>query len=378
MIDNALHTPEYERKRKPAVKTKSMTLYDVAKHANVSYQTVSRVINQAEHVSDKTRRKVEAAMQSLNYVPNRVAQQLAGKLSQNIGLVTSNLSLHAPSQIASAIKSQASKLHFNVMMSMIEQPDQEACKSAVNSLLSQRVDGLIVNIPLEEEQVQAITEMCGNLPVLFLDVSPTLNTNSITFDATSGTHLAVEHLVAQGHQHIALLAGPLVSVSARMRLQGWQQALAQHQLKAAAQLQGDWSSQSGYLQTLALLGAGVTFTALLVANDQMALGALRALNESGISVPGQVSVMGYDDTEDSACFIPPLTTIKQDFKMLGCASVDRLLEHIHSTNHLMQATVLPVTLIERKTTAAPDTFATSPQALADALIVLARQVARLK
>lgn len=360
------------------MKPKSMTLYDVAKHANVSYQTVSRVINQAEHVSDKTRRKVEAAMLVLNYVPNRVAQQLAGKLSHTIGLVTSNLSLHAPSQIAAAIKTQASKLHFNVVISMIEQPDMNACKNAVNSLLSQRVDGLIVNIPLEDEQAAAITEMCGNVPALFLDVSPQLDTHSITFDATTGTHLAVDHLVMQGHQHIALLSGPLNSVSARLRLEGWQQALAQHQLTAVAQLQGDWSSLSGYLQTLSLVSSGVTFTALLVANDQMALGALRALNESGLAVPGQVSVIGYDDTEDSACFIPPLTTIKQDFKALGEISVDTLTALIHTAIRPVSARVLPVTLVERKTTAAPGSYTTSPQALADALAVLARQVARLK
>lgn len=360
------------------MKPKSMTLYDVAKHANVSYQTVSRVINQAEHVSDKTRRKVEAAMLALNYVPNRVAQQLAGKLSHTIGLVTSNLSLHAPSQISAAIKTQASKLHFNVVISMIEQPDMNACKNAVNSLLSQRVDGLIVNIPLEDEQAAAITEMCGNVPALFLDVSPQLDTHSITFDATTGTHLAVDHLVMQGHQHIALLSGPLNSVSARLRLEGWQQALAQHQLTAIAQLQGDWSSLSGYLQTLSLVSSGVTFTALLVANDQMALGALRALNESGLAVPGQVSVIGYDDTEDSACFIPPLTTIKQDFKALGEISVDTLTALIHTAIRPVNARVLPVTLVERKTTAAPGSYTASPQALADALAVLARQVARLK
>ncbi|WP_310606388.1 LacI family DNA-binding transcriptional regulator [Buttiauxella brennerae] len=360
------------------MKPKSMTLYDVAKHANVSYQTVSRVINQAEHVSDKTRRKVEAAMLALNYVPNRVAQQLAGKLSHTIGLVTSNLSLHAPSQIAAAIKTQASKLHFNVVISMIEQPDMNACKNAVNSLLSQRVDGLIVNIPLEDEQAAAITEMCGNVPALFLDVSPQLDTHSITFDAKTGTHLAVDHLVLQGHQHIALLSGPLNSVSARLRLEGWQQALAQHQLTAIAQLQGDWSSLSGYLQTLSLVSSGVTFTALLVANDQMALGALRALNESGLAVPGQVSVIGYDDTEDSACFIPPLTTIKQDFKALGEISVDTLTALIHTAIRPVNARVLPVTLVERKTTAAPGSYTASPQALADALAVLARQVARLK
>ncbi|RJT27132.1 LacI family DNA-binding transcriptional regulator [Buttiauxella izardii] len=359
------------------MKNKSMTLYDVAKHANVSYQTVSRVINQAAHVSDKTRRKVEAAMQALNYVPNRVAQQLAGKLSHTLGLITSNLSLHAPSQIAAAVKSQASKLHFNVVMSMIEQPDLDACKSAVNSLLSQRVDGLIVNIPLEDEQARAIRDMCGNVAVLFVDVSPELETHSITFDATAGTQLAVDHLIAKGHQQIALINGPQSSVSARLRLEGWQRALAKHRLNAVAQLQGDWSSLSGYLQTLALISLNRPFTALLVANDQMALGALRALNESGLSVPGQVSVIGYDDTEDSACFIPPLTTIKQDFKALGSACVDQLTALIHNGDLPANATILPVSLVERKTTAAPNGEHESPQALADALTALARQVARL-
>jgi len=377
MIDNAFPTPEHQRQKETAMKNKSMTLYDVAKHANVSYQTVSRVINQAAHVSDKTRRKVEAAMQALNYVPNRVAQQLAGKLSHTLGLVTSNLSLHAPSQIAAAVKSQASKLHFNVVMSMIEQPDLDACKSAVNSLLSQRVDGLIVNIPLEDEQARAIRDMCGNVAVLFVDVSPELETHSITFDATAGTQLAVDHLMAQGHQQIALINGPQNSVSARLRLEGWQRALAKHQLNAVAQLQGDWSSLSGYLQTLTLISLNTPFTALLVANDQMALGALRALNESGLSVPGQVSVIGYDDTEDSACFIPPLTTIKQDFKALGSVCVDQLTAMIHNGDLPVNATLLPVTLIVRKTTAAPNGDSESPQALADALTTLARQVARL-
>ncbi|RPH22514.1 LacI family DNA-binding transcriptional regulator [Buttiauxella warmboldiae] len=360
------------------MKTKSMTLYDVAKHAAVSYQTVSRVINQAEHVSEKTRRKVEAAMQALNYVPNRVAQQLAGKLSHTLGLVTSNLSWHAPSQIAAAIKSRASHLHFNVVMSMIEQPDLSACKNAVNGLLAQRVDGLIVNIPLEDEQAQAIARMCGRVPVLFVDVSPELATHSITFDAAAGSHLAVEHLIEQGHQQIALLCGPQDSVSARLRQQGWQQALAQHHLNAVAQLRGDWSSLSGYLQTLALISLNTPFTALLVANDQMALGALRALHESGLSVPARVSVIGYDDTEDSACFIPPLTTIKQDFRALGSACVDRLIAQIHTPDLPAHASVLPVSLIKRQTTAAPGSHAASPQALADALLVLARQVASLK
>lgn len=359
------------------MKPKSATLYDVAQYADVSYQTVSRVINQASHVSEKTRLKVEAAMTALNYVPNRVAQQLAGKLSHTIGLATTNLSLHAPSQIVAAIKTQAGGMNFNVVISMIEQPGLVACKAAVNSLLSQRVDGLIVNIPLEDEDARAMQGACGNVPMLFLDVSPDLHANTIIFDPYEGARLGIEHLIKLEHKNIALLSGPLTSVSARLRFEGWKQTLKGSRLEAMAVMEGDWSSLSGYEQVSRLLREGRTPTGIVVANDQMALGALRALSEQGLAVPAEVSVVGYDDTADSACFIPPLTTIKQDFKKLGKASVNRLLELIHQPTAQPRPQILPVALVERKTTAPPGVNTASAQDLADALTVIARQVAKL-
>lgn len=359
------------------MKPKSVTLYDVADYAGVSYQTVSRVINQASHVSQKTRLKVEGAMQALNYVPNRVAQQLAGKVSHTIGLATTNLSLHAPSQIAAAIKSRAGEQQFNVVMSMVEKPGLEACKAAVNALLSQRVDGLIINIPLEHDDARTVQAACGHVPALFLDVSPDITAAHIIFDPFDGARLGVDHLVGLGHREIALLTGPLSSVSARLRFAGWQQQLAHHRLRATTVLNGDWSSRSGYEQTLHLLSGKKLPGALLVANDQMALGALRAFSESGLRVPEEMSVVGYDDTEDSACFIPPLTTIKQDFKMLGQASVTRLIALLTGDEVNPIAHILPVTLVERKTTAAPGAPSSTPQALAEALAKLAQQVARL-
>ncbi len=358
------------------MKPKSVTLYDVAEHANVSYQTVSRVINQAAHVSEKTRLKVEAAMKALNYIPNRMAQQLAGKLSHTLGFATSNLALHAPSQIVAAAKSRASSLHFNVVISMTEASGLEASKAAVSQLLSQRVDGILVNIPMEDRQALEIMRLCGTIPVLFLDASPSTATHHIVFDPLQGAKLGVEHLVQLGHQQIALLTGPLDSVSARLRYEGWQACLAEHQLTPAAVMHGDWSSLSGYQHTLRLLNEGNIPTALLVANDQMALGALRALSEFGLPVPGAVSVVGYDDTEDSACFTPPLTTIKQDFKTLGKVSVERLLALIEGAEAVSE--LLPVSLVERKTTAKPQTDTISAQHVAEELTRLARQVARLK
>jgi DNA-binding LacI/PurR family transcriptional regulator len=358
------------------MKPKSVTLYDVAKHASVSYQTVSRVVNRAAQVSEKTRLKVEAAMSDLNYVPNRMAQQLAGKHSHTIGFATTTLALHAPSQIAAAIKSKAGEMQFNVVISMVEQPGLEATRAAINSLLSQRVDGIIINIPLEDADALEMQRACGAVPALFLDVSPTVAARHSVFDPDMGARLGVEHMVQLGHRHIALLGGPENSVSARLRFEGWLQHLSEHRLTPVAKLHGDWGSLSGYQQVQQMLHEGIQPGALLVANDQMALGALRALHEFGLDVPRDVSVVGYDDTEDSACFIPPLTTIKQDFRTLGQVSVERMVALIGGEQ--VPDDLLNVSLVERKTTAAPGSDTPSARQLADALTRLAHQVGRLK
>ncbi|EMX9179684.1 LacI family DNA-binding transcriptional regulator [Citrobacter sedlakii] len=355
---------------------KPVTLYDVADYAGVSYQTVSRVVNQASHVSARTREKVEAAMAELNYIPNRVAQQLAGKQTQLIGVATANLALHAPSQIVAAIKSRADQSGASVVISMVERSGVDACKAAVHNLLAQRVSGLIINYPLDEDDAIAVAAACGNVPVLFLDVSDQSPINSIIFSHDDGARLGVEHLVQHGHQRIALLAGPQTSVSARLRLAGWHKHLARYQLQPVAQQEGDWSAMSGYLQTQRMLNAGTIPGAMLVANDQMALGAMRAISEFGLRVATDISVIGYDDTEDSACYIPPLTTIRQDFALLGQTSVDRLIQ-LSCGASTGGNQLLPVTLVERKTVQPPGTQAASPQALADSLMQLARQVALL-
>lgn len=177
---------------------KPVTLYDVADHAGVSYQTVSRVVNQASHVSAKTRQKVEAAMAELNYIPNRVAQQLAGKQTPLIGVATANLALHAPSQIVAAIKSRADQSGASVVIAMVERSGVDACKAAVHNLLSQRVTGLIINYPLDEDDAIAVAAACGTVPVLFLDVSDQSPVNSVIFSHDDGARLGVEHWSSTG------------------------------------------------------------------------------------------------------------------------------------------------------------------------------------
>ncbi|SNY61967.1 LacI family DNA-binding transcriptional regulator [Enterobacter sp. CC120223-11] len=328
---------------------KAITLYDVAQAAGVSYQTVSRVINQAEHVSARTREKVQRAMTELNYVPNRGAQLLAGKRQPTLGLISADLALHAPSQIASAVKRRASERGYAVLISMVTHYAEADCREALQEMLAQRVDGLIVNLPLEDEAAQRLSVLAAPLPVLFLDVSEQAQVNSLVFSPTQGAELGVAHLLEQGHSRIALLAGPKSSVSARARLQGWQHALAQAGSEACAIASGDWSAQSGYEKAHSLLADAVRPDAILVANDQMALGVLRACAEKGIAVPRQLSVVGYDDTMDSAWFTPPLTTVRQAFRAAGEQGVDWLIGE-HDPQRLSQ-TRLPVTLIVRGSTA---------------------------
>ena len=168
---------------------KAITLYDVALLAGVSYQTVSRVINDAEHVSVRTREKVQQAMAELHYVPNLRAQQLAGKRTRTLGLITTDLALHAPSQIVSAVKSRAAEQGASVLISMVEQPQQ--CQAALQALLAQRVDALLVNVPLDDEHAEQLRALASPVPVLFLDVSPSAQVNSLVFNAGQGAHLGV-------------------------------------------------------------------------------------------------------------------------------------------------------------------------------------------
>ncbi|WP_312689057.1 LacI family DNA-binding transcriptional regulator [Kosakonia sp.] len=355
---------------------KTITLYDVATLAGVSYQTVSRVINDAEHVSVRTRQKVLAAMAELHYVPNRGAQQLAGKRSKTLGLLTTDLALHAPSQIASAVKSRAGQTSASVIISMLTQHDAASCLAALQELLAQRVDGVLINLPLDNALAEQLAAQAKPTPVLFLDVSETAAVNSLVFDAGQGARLGVEHLLSLGHQRIALLGGPESSVSARARFSGWLAALRQAGIAPCAEAHGDWSAASGYEKAHTLLSGGSLPQAILVANDQMALGVLRACAEKGMTVPGQISVVGYDDTADSAWFSPPLTTVRQAFKQAGEQSVDWLLKAPEPTDMLSQI-LLPVTLVERLSSGPAQTQEVSGELLARRLYELAQLAALL-
>lgn len=326
---------------------RTATLEDVARAAGVSQQTVSRVLNRPEVVSARTREHVIRAMQALHYVPNRSAQLLAGKAAPSIGLITASLTLHAPSQIAAAIKSHASLHQLEVAIAMPAQADFVALQARLDELRAQHIRGVIVSLPLESATAERLVQDNPDMACLFLDVSPEADVCCVRFDHRDSCGACVRHLWELGHREFGLLAGPESSVSARLRLASWREALHSLNIARSTTVFGDWSAASGWQKTFELLHLQPRISAIVVANDQMALGVLSALAQLNRSGSRAVSVTGYDDTADSLYFQPPLTTVAQDFDLLGKRAVERLIA-LMAAPQLRIRELLPTRLIVRQ------------------------------
>lgn len=331
---------------------KVVTLADVAEHAGVSQQTVSRVVNNQENVAARTRTRVNDAIAQLNYVPNRLAVGLARQRSFSVGFATNDLSLHAPSQLTAGIEQAARGAGYSLLVSIVAANGLAAATHTLRGLQERQVDGVLLNASLSSADAQEVQRRFPTLPVVFMDVPLGAPVPAALLDQGHGARQAAEHLLALGHTRIACIGGPGHAVVENARQEAWASVLARQGLVPVAQVGGDWSPASGYAATLGLLAGGSGFTALLVANDQMAVGALRALWERGLNVPTDVSVIGYDDTPESALLIPPLTTVRQDFPTLGQRAFNHLVEHLGDGDVAAQVITRPE-LVVRASTAPP-------------------------
>lgn len=359
------------------MKSKSATLEDVARHAGVSYQTVSRVLNKSANVSAATRFKVEQAIEALRYVPNRLAQQLVGKHITTIGLVTTSLALHAPSQVAAAVKRSAGDAGYQVLISMIDENVSQTLQGAINELKSQLVDKVIINVPMETVDAERIAADNGDIICLFLDVDPYSSVFNVSFNPADGTRASVKYLYEQGHRKIALLAGPQRSVSAKLRLKSWQEALERYHLQPVSLVYGNWDAQSGYAGVLQMMRETPDFTAVLVGNDQMALGVLSALHQNGVAVPEEKSVIGYDDAYESAFFHPSLSTVSLDLDLQGKEAVERLIK-ANQQEQSRFSSILPARLVVRHSSGAPGQQQQDLRQIADEMRQLASRLQQMQ
>ncbi|KAM9861697.1 LacI family DNA-binding transcriptional regulator [Leucobacter sp. BZR 635] len=323
---------------------------DVARAAGVSGQTVSRVVNSRGYVGEATRQKVNDAMQRLGYRPNSAARALRSGRFKAIGVVMFTFSSYGNQRTLDAIAERASEAGYGLTLIPVESSPTATVSGAFRRLEEHAVDGVI--IVLEAHQLdEADIEIPPGLPIVFVDSSRLGERPFVDTDQAQGARLATEHLLELGHATVFHVAGPDKSYSAERRRDSWRATLEAHGREVPAVVQGDWSAESGYRAGLALRD-DPSVSAVFVANDQMAIGLVRAFREAGMDVPGDVSVVGFDGLPEAAQLWPPLTTIKQHPERVGALAVDALLTEL-SGSVRVQAPLIDTELVVRGSTAPP-------------------------
>ena len=329
------------------------TITDVASRAGVSHQTVSRVMNDHPNVAPGTREKVLRVIRELDYQPNRAARSLSSQRSATIGVVSFGLSFYGPAQMLANVEQAARARGYSIAFTNASELSEHEIERAIDELRKHFVDGILLIVPIQGLDIHRVRDFCRGVPFALIDTPDVSAAPGASIDQFEGGRLGAEHLLELGHRRIAWISGPRRWHDARLRVEGWQATLGEAGVAPVAAMEGDWSPASGFALTQELLAGRVSFTGLLVGNDQMALGALWALHERGVSVPGQVSVVGFDDIPESRFFHPPLTTVRQDFAALGVESLTALLEVIETSKSadIRPPRVLKPQLIIRASTA---------------------------
>jgi DNA-binding LacI/PurR family transcriptional regulator len=323
---------------------------DVARLAGVSHQTVSRVLNDHPNVRQGTRESVLAAIRELGYRRNAAARTLVTGRTNTIGVISFGTTLYGPASMLHSIE-RAAHPEFSVVIASLPQLDRRSMLAAAERFLDQRVDGIIVIAQLASA-VRALTAIAGDVPLVGVGCGMSAPLPSVVIDNPAGAAAATRYLLGLGHRTVHHVAGPTQFLDAEERIDGWQRALREADADEPRVLHGDWSAQSGYEIGHQLAGTpGVT--AVFSANDQMALGLLRAFSDRGVRVPADVSLVGFDDIPEAGYFVPPLSTVRQDFPELGRRALHLLVDGILGAQELQPP--LPVTpeLVIRASAAAP-------------------------
>ena len=331
--------------------TRPPVMKDVAKIAQVSHQTVSRVLNGHPSVSPEARARVEAAIVKLGYRRNFIARSLVTRQSQTIGVLASDLAQYGPARTLLGIESAARDAGYFVSIATLREISMEAVTDVLNHFFAQNVDGIVVAVP-HPGVLEALDRIGPSLPVIAASSARDRPGPGAAVDQRAGARLAVNHLINLGHDKIGHLSGPMDWFDAAERVEGWREAINEAGLVPGPLLDGDWSARAGHEAGMALdVGGAESATAMFVSNDQMALGLLLALHQRQVKVPEDISIVGYDDQPESPFFYPPLTTVRQDFEAVGRHCIAAMLEHLQR-NQVLREFVSPE-LIIRATTAPP-------------------------
>ena len=330
--------------------SRAPVMQDVARLAGVSHQTVSRVINGATSIRPETRERVLQAIERLGYRPNTAARTLVRGRSATIGIITTSSTLFGPTSIHATVNAAAREAGFFASSVSLAEMTREGFEAAVDHLDRLAVEGIVV-IAGHDEALEVARSRSAKMPFVIVEGDLTRARRTVGVDNVAGARLATRHLLDLGHTEIAHVTGPLDWAEARARADGWRAEMVEAGLRPMEPVAGDWSAQSGYDAGLRLAEMPEV-TAVFSANDQMAVGVLRALHEAGRSVPHDVSVVGFDDVPEAAFLIPPLTTVRQDFSEIGREAIDMLTDAISGETDQDPSLIDPE-LIVRASTAPP-------------------------
>ncbi|MFU8945240.1 LacI family DNA-binding transcriptional regulator [Mycetocola zhadangensis] len=330
-------------------KSRAPNIRDVARLAGVSHQTVSRVLNDHPSIRQSTKQRVLDVMADLQYRPNRAARALVTSRSRTLGVLASQRSQYGPSSIIQSIESAAQDAGYMVSTANVSSTDEESIVAALDHLNAQSIEGLVIIAP-QVRVFRAISNLDLRVPFVTMNTTEGED-HAVAVDQVAGARLATRHLIGLGHRHIYHLAGPQDWMEAEARMRGFLDEMNAQDVRTTAPILGDWSAEFGYHAGRELMRVR-DFTAIFSSNDQMALGLMHAIRDTGHDVPRDVSIVGFDDIPEAKHFWPPLTTVRQDFPELGRRCVAQLLGEMGDSPTGYTGRIQPE-LIVRSSTGAP-------------------------
>jgi len=325
-------------------------IYDVARLAKVSHQTVSRVLNKNPSIRPETKARVENAMESLGYRPNLAARALASSRTHMLGILSSDTDFTGPAAMVHHMEIAARQNGYFAVSVGIDANDPKSVNDGIEHFKKLAVEGIAFVTP-QLEAVEQVRSQLEGIPVVTLDSMYRMDELAVSVDNFSGGVTATSHLIELGHRNIVHISGPKGWFESTSRAAGYTSTMLTSNL-APQVIDGDWEISTGYRigKELDVMGKGIT--AMFIANDRMALGFMHATREKGLSIPEDLSIVGFDDLDETAYSSPPLTTLRQDFKELGSRAMGLLIAEIAGKPTKKMERLVP-DLILRKSTSIP-------------------------
>jgi len=332
------------------------TIYEIAKKADVSSATVSRVINNHKSVRKETRQKVIRVLKEMNYYPHAGARSLRTKRTHIISLIIPDIENQFFPALAKGVQDRAKELDYYVLLCNTDEGENEEI-SYMRMLREHHIDGFIITpsgSKINKKSNEYLLELKkDNLP--FVMIGHRLEDSTIdmvTVNTEEGAYGAVRHLIRLGHQRIGFLAGPISKGMSRGRLRGYRKALTEHGLKIDGDLivEGDLRQESGYRQMKQLLGIKNPPTGIFAINDMVAIGAVKAIEEKELQIPEDIAVVGFDDIPLASIIKPSLTTVAQPKYEMGRMATEVLINKIEKGIQEPQRIRLKTKLVVREST----------------------------